>query len=123
MNLRRISGVLILAVLLKVSAAFASPTPHHGPIVAPSKVQTLPTCHEHQAHANAETPPVLYALDTHTSSQLTCSPLDDCQHCCAVGLSRYAPLLAHQLPSAAPVRAWTHGTSLSPRPGLRPPIT
>ncbi|WP_350296129.1 hypothetical protein [Limnohabitans sp. Rim8] len=122
MNLRRISGVLILAVLLKVSAALASPTPHHGPIAAPSAGHALPACDEHQAHPSAETPPKLDAVDTSTASQLTCSPWDDCQNCCAVGLGMNPPQLAHKLPSAAPMRAWTNGTSLSPRPGLRPPI-
>ncbi len=122
MNLRRISGVLILAVLFKLSATFASTMPYHGPVVADLTEHPLAACHEHNAHASGETTPTLDALNTSTSSTSTCSPWDNCHHCCAVGLGMYVSMVAHQLPSAAPMRAWTHGTSLSPGPDLRPPI-
>ena len=121
MNLRQISGVLILTVLLKLTAAFAFPIPH-GPVVAAPSEHALPACDDHQAHASAETSPKLDAVDTPTPSSGTCAALDSCHHCCAVGLGMSVPMLAQPLPSAAPVNAWTHGTSLSPRPDLRPPI-
>jgi len=121
MNLRRISGVLILTVLLKLTAAFAFPIPH-GPVVAAPNEHALPACHDHQAHSSGETSPKLDAVDSSSPSSDTCAALDNCHHCCAVGLGMYVPLLAQPLPSAAPVNAWTHGTSLSLRPDLRPPI-
>lgn len=122
MNLRRISVFLILTVLLKLSSAFAFPLPHHGPVVAAPTEHALPACHDHQAPASAETSPKLDAVDSSQPSSGTCATLDNCHHCCAVGLGMYVPMLAQPLPSAAPVNAWTHGTSLSLRPDLRPPI-
>jgi hypothetical protein len=128
--MRRVSWLLILLVLLKLSIGFAMPMLHDGVTdtrTSTLAVHALPACHEHTSQASAD----MARTTAHESGQADDSAnpsanpsgLDDCHQCCAVGLGMYWPTLVHALPGAVPMRAWTHGESLSPRPGLRPPIT
>jgi hypothetical protein len=79
-----------------------------------------PDCHGHsdtQADkSSSDTPPT--AEDTSTP----CTSLDDCRHCCAVGLGHWADKGQQTAPSGQPQLLLLGWKSANFRPLFRPPI-
>lgn len=114
--MRSFSWLLILLVLFRLGWGTAMAMPAHTAAPGEHPVMAASACHEHTAPAAAGDP------TPQSPATALWSSLDDCHHCCAVGLASPAPTLwppTPETPSNSAIERWN---SVSVRPDLRPPI-
>lgn len=115
-TMRSFSWLLILLVLFRLGSGTAMAMPTHTTAPSERPVMTASACHEHTTPAQAGD------LTSKSPETVLWSSLDDCHHCCAVGLVSPMPTLwppTPETPSNSAIEGWN---SVSVRPDLRPPI-
>jgi hypothetical protein len=83
-------------------------------------IAAWPDCHGHSDNQADKSLSDMTSTseDTHTR----CTSLDDCHHCCAVGLGHWTNKAQHTAPSGQPQLAPQGWQSANFRPLFRPPI-
>lgn len=109
-------------MLLKLGMALSMPGHMAiGHLASMQPANTYASCHDHSTHLGTDKLGHADFSETSTTPS-DASSLSCCHACCAAGLGMHMPMFFHPIPKVAPLLAWTHGSSLSRAPDLRPPI-